>query len=156
MKIRVLPRAFFEKIKGTSDEIELLDNSKIISINSSWRWASEPPFSPDLRGHEHLLVLNFDDIANEPETPEDLGRLVMFSTEMAERIMRFVDDGRMPLLVHCAAGISRSGAVGEVLNWYFNRYLTDNKTDHDDFIQNNRQILPNPLVRKIMMKVLTE
>ena len=156
MKIRVLPRAFFEKIKGTSDEIELLDNSKIISINSSWGWASEPPFSPDLRGHEHLLVLNFDDIANEPETPEDLGRLVMFSTEMAERIMRFVDDGRMPLLVHCAAGISRSGAVGEVLNWYFNRYLTDNKTDHDDFIQNNRQILPNPLVRKIMMKVLTE
>ena len=156
MKIRVLPRAFFEKIKGTPDEIELLDNSKIISINSSWGWASEPPFSQAVREHAHLLVLNFDDIANEPETPEDLGRAVMFSPEMAERIMRFVDDGRMPLLVHCAAGISRSGAVGEVLNWYFNRYLTDNKTDYDDFIQNNRQILPNPLVRKIMMKVLTE
>ena len=156
MKIRVLPRAFFEKIKGTPDEIELLNNSKIISINSSWGWASEPPFSQAVREHAHLLVLNFDDIANEPETPEDLGRAVMFSPEMAERIMRFVDDGRMPLLVHCAAGISRSGAVGEVLNWYFNRYLTDNKTDYDDFIQNNRQILPNPLVRKIMMKVLTE
>ena len=156
MKIRVLPRAFFEKIRGTPDEIELLDNSKIISINSSWGWDSEPPFSPALRGHAHLLVLNFDDIANEPETPEDLGRAVMFSPKMAERIMRFVDDGGMPLLVHCAAGISRSGAVGEVLNWYFNRYLTDHKTDYNDFIQNNRQILPNPLVRKIMMKVLTE
>ena len=82
--------------------------------------------------------------------------MVMFSPEMAERIMRFVDDGGMPLLVHCAAGISRSGAVGEVLDWYFNRYLTDNRTDHDDFIRNNRQILPNPLVRKIMMKILTE
>ena len=155
MKIRVLPRAFFETIKGTADEIELLDSWKVISINSSWGWDSEPPFSPALRGHAHLLVLNFDDIANEPETPEDLGRAVMFSTEMAKRIRRFVDDGRMPLLVHCAAGISRSGAVGEVLNWYFNRYLTDNKTDYDDFIQNNYQILPNPLVRKIMMKVLT-
>ena len=155
MKIRVLPRAFFETIRGTPDEIALLDNSKIISINSSWGCASEPPFSPALRGHEHLLILNFDDVAQEPETPEDLGRLVMFSPEMAERIRRFVDDGRMPLLVHCAAGISRSGAVGEALNWYFNRYLTDNKTDYNDFIQNNRQILPNPLVRKIMMKVLT-
>ena len=156
MKIRVLPRAFFEKIKGTPEEASLLNTYKVISINSSWGWDSEPPFSPALRGHAHLLVLNFDDIANEPETPEDLGQAVMFSPEMAEQIMRFVDDGRMPLLVHCAAGISRSGAVGEVLNWYFNRYLTDNQTDYDDFTQNNHQILPNPLVRKIMMKVLTE
>jgi len=156
MKIRVLPRAFFEKIKGTPDEITLLDSSKIISINSSWGWDSDPPFSPELRGHKNLLVMNFDDIANEPETPEDLGQAVMFSPEMAEQIIRFVDDGGMPLLVHCAAGISRSGAVGEVLNWYFNRYLTDSKTDYDDFIQNNRQILPNPIVRRIMMKVLAE
>lgn len=156
MKIRVLGRAFFEKIKGSADEIELLGSYKIISINSTWGWDSEPPFSPELRGHEHLLILKFDDIANEPETPEDLGEAVMFTLEMAERIMCFVDDGGMPLLIHCAAGISRSGAVGEVLNWYFNRYLTDNKTDYDDFIQNNRQILPNPLVRKIMMKVLAE
>ena len=156
MKIRVLPRAFFEKIKGTPDEVELLDSCKIISINSSWGWDSDPPFSPELRGHEHLLILKFDDIANEPETPEDLGRLVMFSPEMAGQIRRFVDDGGMSLLVHCAAGISRSGAVGEVLNWYFNRYLTDSKTDYDDFIQNNRQILPNPIVRRIMMKVLAE
>ena len=156
MKIRVLPRAFFEKIKGTPDEIELLDRCKIISINSSWGWDSEPPFSPALRGHRHLLALNFDDVAPKPERLEDLGRLVMFSTEMAERIMRFVNDGGMPLLVHCAAGISRSGAVGEMLNWYFNRYLTDNKADYDDFVQNNRQIIPNPIVRRIMMKVLAE
>lgn len=156
MQIRVLPRAFFEKIKGTPDEIMLLDSSKIISINSSWGWDSEPPFSPELRGHKHLLVMNFDDIANEPETPEDLGQAVMFTPEMAEQIMRFVDDGGMPLLVHCAAGISRSGAVGEVLNWYFNRYLSNNRTDYDNFIQNNRQILPNPIVRKIMMQKLTE
>ena len=156
MKIRVLPRAFFEKSRGTAEEIELLDSWKIISINSTWGWDSEPPFSPALRGHEHLLILKFDDIANEPETLEDLGKAVMFTLEMAERIMRFVDDGGMSLLVHCAAGISRSGAGGEVLNWYFNRYLTDNRTDYDDFVQNNRQILPNPIVRRIMMKVLAE
>ena len=85
MKIRVLPRIFFEKVKGTPTEAELLEKAKIISINSSW-----------------------------------------------------------------------GGAVGEVLNWYFNRYLERNAADDEDFTQNNRQIMPNTIVRRIMLKVLAE
>ena len=154
MKIRVLPRAFFEKIKGTPDESVVLDNSKVISINSSWGWDAEPPFSLELQNHRNLLILFFDDIVNEPETPEDLGRAILFAPEMAEQIMRFVNDGKMPLLVHCTAGISRSGAVGEVLNWYFNRYLETNPVDEDDFTRNNRQILPNSIVRKVFLDYL--
>ena len=154
MKIRVLSRAFFEKIRGTPDESVVLDNSKVISINSSWGWDAEPPFSPGLQNHRNLLILFFDDIVNEPETPEDLERSILFTPEMAEQIMRFVDDGKMPLLVHCTAGISRSGAVGEVLNWYFNRYLETNPEDDADFTHNNRRILPNAIVRRIMLQVL--
>lgn len=135
MKIRVLARMFFEKIKGTPTEVELLEKSKIISINSS---------------------CGVDDICNEPETPEDLDNAVLFNEAMAQQIMRFVDDGKLPLLVHCTAGISRSGAVGEVLNWYFNRYLERNAADDEDFTQNNRQIQPNTLVRRTMLKVLAE
>ena len=156
MKIRVLPRAFFEKIKGTPTEAELLAKSKIISINSSWGFDDTPPFSPELLNHPHLLTLTFDDICNEPETPEDLGNAILFNKDMALAIMRFVDDGKLPLLVHCTAGISRSGAVGEVLNWYFNRYLESNNADDEDFVQNNHQIQPNTLVRRIMLKVLEE
>lgn len=85
MKIRVLPRIFFEKVKGTPTEAELLEKAKIISINSSW-----------------------------------------------------------------------GGAVGEVLNWYFSRYLERNAADDEDFTQNNRQIMPNTIVRRIMLKVLAE
>ena len=85
MKIKVLPRIFFEKVKGTSVEAELLEKAKIISINSSW-----------------------------------------------------------------------GGAVGEVLNWYFSRYLERNAADDEDFTQNNRQIMPNTIVRRIMLKVLAE
>jgi predicted protein tyrosine phosphatase len=154
MKIRVLPRTFFEKIKGTTTEAELLAKSKIISINSSWGFDDTPPFSSELLNHPHLLTLTFDDICNEPETPEDLANTVLFNKDMAKSIMKFVDDGKLPLLVHCTAGISRSGAVGEVLNWYFNCYLEYNAEDDEDFIQNNRQILPNTIVRKIMLKVL--
>ena len=156
MKIKVLPRIFFEKVKGTSVEAELLAKSKIISINSSWGFDDTPPFSPELLNHPHLLTLTFDDICNEPETPEDLGNAILFNEDMAHAIMRFVDDGKFPLLVHCTAGISRSGAVGEVLNWYFNRDLEYNAADDEDFTQNNRQILPNFIVRRIMMKILEE
>ena len=156
MKIKVLPRIFFEKVKGTSVEAELLAKAKIISINSSWGFDDTPPFSPELLNHPHLLTLTFDDICNEPETPEDPGNAVLFNEAMAQQIMRFVDDGKQPLLVHCTAGISRSGAVGEVLNWYFNRYLERNAADDEDFTQNNSQIQPNTLVRRIMLNVLAE
>ena len=47
-------------------------------------------------------------------------------------------------------------AVGDVLNWYFNRYLEHNAADDEDFTKNNRQIMPNFIVRRIMMKVLAE
>ena len=156
MKIRVLPRAFFEKVKGTPTEVELLEKSKIISINSSWGFDDTPPFSERFLTHTHLLTLTFDDLCNEPETPEDLGNAILFNKDMALAIMRFVDDGKLPLLVHCTAGISRSGAVGEVLNWYFNRYLETSTADDEDFVQNNRQIQPNTIVRRIMLKVLAE
>ena len=156
MKIKVLPRIFFEKVKGTSVEFELLAKAKIISINSSWGFDDTPPFSEELLNHPHLLTLTFDDICNEPETPEDLGNAVLFNEAMAQQIMRFVDDGKLPLLVHCTAGISRSGAVGEVLNWYFNRYLERNAGDDEDFLQNNRQIQPNTIVRRIMLEELAE
>ena len=76
--------------------------------------------------------------------------------QLREQLQKFVDDGKLPLLVHCTAGISRSGAVGEVLNWYFNRYLKNNTTDDEEFVRNNRQIQPNTIVRKIMLKVLQE
>ena len=156
MKIRVLPRAFFEKVKGTPTEADLLEKSKIISINSSWGFDDTPPFSESFLKHPHLLTLTFDDICNEPETPEDQGNAILFNEDMAHAIMRFVDDRELPLLVHCTAGISRSGAVGEVLNWYFNRYQETNTADDEDFELNNRQIMPNTIVRRIMLKVLAE
>ena len=156
MKIRVLPRKFFEQVKGTPTEADLLEKSKIISINSSWGFDDAPPFSESFLKHPHLLTLTFDDLCNEPETPEDLGNAILFNKDMALAIMRFVDDGNLPLLVHCTAGISRSGAVGEVLNWYFNRYLENNTADDEDFEQTNRQIMLNTIIRRIMLKILEE
>ena len=150
MKISVLPRIFFEKIKGTAEEDRLLDHYRIISINSSRGDDSLPPFSERNWNHRNLLCLTFDDVCNEPD-PEDHDDCALFSTRQAEAVMRFADDGSTPMLIHCTAGISRSGAVGEILDWYFNRYVADNPADHLFFTQNNRQILANPLVRKVFL-----
>lgn len=153
MKIRVLSRIFFEKIKGTAEEDRLLESYRIISINSSRGEDSIPPFSERNRNHRNLLCLTFDDVCNEPD-PEDHDDCALFSMWQAEAVMRFADDGSMPLLIHCSAGISRSGAVGEILDWYFNRFLMKNETDHLDFCRNNRHIIPNLLVREIMLKYI--
>lgn len=149
MKIKVLPRVFFEKIKGSSTEKILLENSKIILICSSFGDDMQPPFSEQYLSHCNLLVQTFDDV-----TIDDFPGCQTFSLEQAREILRFVDPGEMPLLIHCTAGISRSGALGDVLNWYFNRYLENNQNDYDDFIRNNRQIIPNHIVRKILLEVI--
>ena len=99
----------------------------------------------------NILKLRFDDAVADPDDT-----LVLFDAEIAETIVRFVrniDPGRL-LFVNCGAGISRSGAVGEVLNDYFNKYLERNEPDDEYFRRMNRQIQGNPLVRKILREAL--
>ena len=62
----------------------------------------------------------------------------------------------MPLIVQCTAGISRSGAVGSALDWYFNQHVHKNPAHHDFFTKSNPQIHPNPLVMEVMMNYLKE
>ena len=150
MKIRVLPRSFFENIKGTAEEDRLLESYRIISINSSRGDDSLPPFSERNRNHRNLLCLTFDDVCLERDGED----FICFSLRQAEAVMRYANVGSMPMLIHCSAGISRSGAVGEILDWYFNRYIADNPADHLFFTQDNRQILANPLVRKVFLDYL--
>lgn len=69
---------------------------------------------------------------------------------MADQILRFVDDGALPLLVHCTEGVSRAGAVGTVLNEYFNRVVGDHADDYRTFFVQNRRISPTPYVLRVM------
>ena len=100
---------------------------------------------------DNILKLRFDDSVLDP------GRnLTLFDEALAEEIRQFVlriDPERM-LFINCGAGISRSGAVGEVLNDYFNKYLRRNPADDEYFRRTNPQILPNPLVRCILREKL--
>jgi predicted protein tyrosine phosphatase len=73
---------------------------------------------------------------------------------MAADIIKFIDiiqasPKKMVLLIHCTAGISRSGAIGEVISDYLGK-------NYKEFKQINPQILPNSYVKKIMKNVIDE
>jgi len=96
----------------------------------------------------NILKLVFDDAS-----PSEVG-CKLFTSEQALQIKAFVDriDKTKPLFVNCYAGISRSGAVGTVINDYVNCFLNDCKKnkDWDLFFVQNPRILPNAYVMHVM------
>lgn len=147
MRIIVKARSFFEARQGTIRETELFARNRIISINNISFPAEPPPFSPRFINAKNLLVLFFDDVEE--------GANAM-TAEQAEKIADFVlrpGDNR-PIIVHCTAGVNRSGAVGRVLNWYFNRFLADNEADHRAFRLRHPDLAPNAHVQKLLLDEL--
>ena len=154
MKIDILPRSYFEGRIGSDEIAQLLKTHKVISIQSSSGYDSEPPFAKGHMESKNLLCLVFDDYFGIPEDPVERSRVALFTPEHADRIMRFVDDGSMPLVVHCTQGVSRSGAVGYVLDRYFNSVLANNERDYEYFMARNPFIMPNPNVVEVFLKYL--
>ena len=136
MKIFVVPKKFIIK----QDDVFFSKNN-IINIRSSFD-------NYNLPNSSFLLRLIFDDVT-EKEQDESY---VKFSEKHAQEIFNFITnmDKSKYLFVNCDAGISRSGAVGFCLNEYFNKYLEDNKKDYEFFVQENYQISPNPLVKRLL------
>lgn len=72
----------------------------------------------------------------------------LFNKRHAEQIIKFLDslDIEKILLINCAAGVSRSGAVG----LFASRYL---KIDEKNFRKTNPNICPNPHIIDILNKI---
>jgi predicted protein tyrosine phosphatase len=152
MEITVKNRYFFENIRGTEEEADLLSRFRVISINSV-RIPEEPPFSQQYWSADNVLILRFDDV---DDSDPFIFQGTRFMTEAdAEAIAAFVEspDPR-PIVVHCTAGISRSGAIGTCLNEYFNKKLSLNETEHQAFWIAHPHINPNLHVMKLLWKSL--
>ena len=148
MKIDVKPRSYFEEIKGTPTEKEVLATHRVISIVSSNGDDTEPPFSQEALSSPNLLCMVFDDVVENADE-----QFVKFSEADAKAILDFVCDDSMPVIVHCSAGIARSGAVGEALDSYYNCFLKRNEEDHQYFLRHYQQRLrPNSLVKRLLMR----
>lgn len=151
MKIKVVPRIFFLSMQGTDKEKEIFDTCNIISINTEG--IEEVPFSKEFQGRKNVLILYFDDIIQ--TDPQNCGRI--FSADNAKAISVFLKraDLNIPLVVHCTAGISRSGAVGQVLNDFFNNFYEKNPNDYEAFTKTHGHLIPNFRVRSVLMSELS-
>ena len=132
-------------------------NKNIISIFSS---GDISPF-PD---RFNVLKLNFDDISErdipvgwnifDSATKEN----IFFNEDHAKQIKDFISeipaDSTKTFYIHCDAGVSRSGAVGYLLNEYFNKYLANNSEDYKFFQIHNSHVMPNPLVVRLLKLAL--
>lgn len=162
MNITVRGRNFFEDLRGSDKEAEIMVTHRVISVNSV-RIREDPPFSQQYWHADNVLVLHFDDVDSDDFPSSGENRIVnshipsyQFMTEEdAASIARFVrvPDLR-PIIVHCTAGISRSGAIGLVLNEYYNRKHTPDEYAHEHFYRLHTYISPNIHVMRLLRKRL--
>lgn len=151
MQITVTNRYYFEQLRGTPKEEELFTDHRIISINSV-RPHEDPPFSPHYWDLPNVLILRFDDV-DDPELDKGY---TFFNSLHTDAIANFVEvpDPR-PIIIHCTAGVSRSGAVGLALNEYYNNRAGEtNETYHLAFSRNNPQVRANYHVLKLLWQRL--
>jgi predicted protein tyrosine phosphatase len=152
MQIIVKGRDYFEAIKGTPEEAKLFSRYRVISVNSV-RIPEEPPFSRKYWRADNVLILRFDD-ADDPDSMVRQGEGFMNEAD-AEAIAAFIDTpDQRPIIVHCTAGISRSGAIGACLNEYYNKKLFRDEVAHEAFWKNHPYIKPNLHVLKLLWKRL--
>jgi predicted protein tyrosine phosphatase len=143
IKIYIVPKIQFEAIlknnKIDDTNVDTFKDYCFICINQS----TGTYFHEPILKEEHYNVLNlwFDDV----EADMMLEGIKAFSYSDAEKIIEFLDNNKKVkiLIVHCSAGISRSGAVGTFALDYLNG-------DKEFFKNTNPHILPNNRVMRML------
>jgi protein-tyrosine phosphatase len=143
-------------------EVEWAINSSTKLSKHPWAlisiWSAEELITPFNRetlskiGCTEVLSVRFSDLTLDEYnklTVQKAGAF-LFGEEQAKNIVRFIDKVNImeipEVFVHCAAGISRSGAVG---TWAC-RYLN---LDEKKFLENNKHILPNIYILGVLNSV---
>lgn len=149
MRVFILSKRRFDNFMDKSnihdDNVEEQSKSIFISINETILSKNyKPYFNSD---HSNVRTYYFDDVEeSEVLKYTHKGNHVMtainaISYEQAKDIVQFVErnkDAKI-CMVHCAAGVSRSGAVGTFINDIYG-------IPYEDFRVDNPHILPNARV----------
>ena len=135
-KVFAMMRQRFADLKCNDDTVEDFENSWFISMFGSME---ESPFFQ--RIHNNVLLLQVDDISIRQLDDEKDRDLMLFTNEQALQVIKFFKKmgEDFTLVVHCGAGVSRSGAIAEFARTYFN-------LNYDVFKNDNPHILPNTLI----------
>ena len=151
IKIKILSKPEFNQFMGEygiSDEnVESrMKDIALISINDTEGQWNASWFDRD---HPNVLRLWFDDVStDEQKSPTNPFTCRAFTEDQARMVFEFIkSNSDKDFLVHCSAGISRSGAVGSFINDYLD-------SDRDFFEKFNRhRIMPNAHVSRLLNKL---
>jgi len=130
------------------------DNWGVISIYTDGEY-----LTPDTRNKLkefnclHALSLNFWDVTDTDyeKVKKTHPGVILFNDDHANQVIEAVkvmqdDEREMVCVVHCDAGVSRSGAIGE--------FATDFcKLDYHRFKDKNPCICPNSFIRSKLMRI---
>ncbi len=130
--------------KLSDQNVEEKTDVAFISINDTHGQWSVSWFDQD---HPNVLRLWFDDVENDTDkfSPTNQESVRAFTIEDAKKVRKFIDDNKdkKVFIVHCSAGISRSGAVGQFICDYF-------RCDRQEFLSDNPFIHPNGRVTRML------
>lgn len=150
-KIDILSKFTFDQIMEkegvTNDSVETFVNSLFISIHGNYEEDEPPYFS---KNYDNVLNLVFDDV--EEDIQDSGGRIARaFTREQAVELIKFIEDhkNRKYCIIHCGAGVSRSGAIGTFISDYFEK-------DYKEFKLQNPHIMPNGQVLAMLKRVARE
>lgn len=155
MRVHILGKREFDKLMEINEindkNVEKFDSIMFISIvdtdelNSMWdfdrgtnHWFKE--------NHDNVINMKFDDVEHDGEaSPTQEVNTRAFSEKQAKELYEFIKKHRdkETCIVHCMAGISRSGAVGTFVNGYC-------QGDWERFKRDNPMISPNPRIHKML------
>ena len=146
MKVHILAKLEFDNLMRSNDindeNIEKFNGMFLISIVDTQN--EEGPYFKE--NHENVLNLRFDDVEHDLEpSPTQEFKTKAFTEAQAEELFQFIKKNRdkKTCIVHCMAGISRSGAVGTFVNGYAGG-------DWELFKRTNRFISPNGRVHRML------
>lgn len=151
MQINVVNKKIFDRIMTdhtiTDDNVEENINTFFISITDTDKFSKsrEPYFKSD---HDNVLNLSFDDCTEDGQpSPTQPDGIKSFNIKQAAILYNFIKANldKKQCIVHCMAGISRSGAVGAFIN-----DLTGG--DYNKFKYINPQVCPNAHVSYLLNK----
>jgi len=98
---------------------------------------------------KNLMVLYFDDVSKNIKSAVCLDGKIreakVFTKKQAKKLVDFIElnKDKKSCIVHCTAGISRSGAVGSFINDYYNN-------NSKEFYRKHPNIEPNSVVKSLL------
>jgi predicted protein tyrosine phosphatase len=147
MKILVYSRIDFNKymiFNGITDNNVELKDAMFISINNI---DQESYFNKE---HDNVKIMCFGDYGEEIlKTKINRSENPIFDEQMAKELYEFIKKNKDKkfAILHCGAGISRSGAIGTFL------YELYGDGNYSEFKRKNKRIQPNIHMLKLLRKV---